>query len=395
MVDVDIAIIGGGATGMLLAAGLARSKRRIILLDNGPSQPAIPHDIALVLNATSQQILDRMGLSSVCIDAYPLQQCVVSARGHWGRMRFSAKEASLPQLGSVLPAAVCYKRLHEVVTQATELEHITRAQVTDIRYQGSYSQIGYQQADQQKTLKAAVVLACDGAQSLCRRHFGVSVETDTVPYQAAVLPVALREVANQVAYQRFLCPGSLAYIPTSADQARLIMTLPTAQIQARMKLPSSALMRLLHTELGQLAYTIAEPLGPLRAYPVSMQRATTLATSQGVLLGAAATQLLPITAQGMNLAIRDMDSLYQMITRGGEHWWGAEQAASYHKSRYPDHDAHYQQIQALLRVFHRRGAFATVVRSLGLGTVGSWRSASRLCALHGAGFQVSAFDIGW
>lgn len=395
MADIDIAIVGGGVAGLLLAASLAKQQRRVVLLDKGPERPTIPEDIALVLNAKSQQILTKMGLASIYRDSYPLERCIVSARGHWGRMRFSAQEAALPQLGGVIPLADCYYRLHDQVTQASSVERITEVEVTDIQQTDGASLIKYKQGEQVQQLAARVVLACDGAQSFCRHQFGLSVERDPIAYEAAILSVSLRQDANNTAYQRFLCPGSLAYIPTSAQEARLIMTLPATQIQARVSLSPSALMRLLQPELGQLAYTIAKPLGPLRTYPVAMQRATQLATSQGVVLGAAATHILPITAQGLNLAIRDMDMLHQILQHGGDNWWGIAQAHEYNQRRLPDHQAHYQQIQRLLRVFHDRGGLISAIRSIGLGTAGSSRSMSRLLALHGAGMQVSPLDIGW
>jgi 2-polyprenyl-6-methoxyphenol hydroxylase-like FAD-dependent oxidoreductase len=152
---------------------------------------------------------------------------------------------------------------------------------------------------------------------------------------------------------------------------------------------------LLQPELGQLAYTIAKPLGSLRTYPVAMQRATQLATEHGVLLGAAATHILPITAQGLNLAIRDMDMLNNMLLHTGKVVWSKEQAQAYNQRRLPDHRAHYQQIQRLLQLFHARGGLAAAIRSIGLGAAGSWRGMSRLLTLHGAGMQVSPFDIGW
>lgn len=394
MADVEIAIIGGGVTGLLLAASLVKHQRRVILLDKGPVNPTVPEDIALVLNARSQQILTQLGLASIYTDAYPLQRCVVSARKHWGRLRFSAQEAALPQLGGVIRLAECYYRLHDMVTQNQLIERLNSVEVTHIRHKDRLNCITYQQGGREIQLGAKMILACDGAESFCRTQFGLSTDSEAIAYKAAVLPVTLRQDVKNTAYQRFLCPGSLAYIPTSGYEGRLIMTLPAAQIERRMHLSTAALMRLLQGELGQLAYTIAKPSGSLRAYPVAMQRASQLATEHGVLLGAAATHMLPITAQGLNLAIRDIDMLNHMLAHRGDNAWGIAQARTYNQRRLPDHQAHYQQIQGLLRIFYGRGGLTSAIRSLGLGAAGSCRSISRLLGLHGAGMQVSLWDLG-
>lgn len=392
MASYDLAIIGGGATGMVMAAGLANSQQRIVLLDNSPMTASIPADIAVVMNAASEQIFARVGLASILADAYSLDRCIVSAKGHMGRMRFDKEMLSLTRLGAVLPLSVLYQRLQKYVKDAANIDYIHTATVTDIQQIQGGSDIHYDQNQQQHTISCQLIIACDGAQSMCRDYMDVSVVRDTIDYTAAVLPVSLRQADQHGASQRLLCPGSIAYIPLASDQARIILTLPTPQLQARLALSPEAFMRIIRKELGQLAYTLDAPLGPVRPYPVSMQRATVLATTHGVLAGAAATHLYPITAQGLNLAVRDMGSLHHMISQSEGTWWDAD---IYNRTRLPDHRSHYQQIRGLLRIFGSAGCVSGTLRSLGLMTAGSLRSVNRLCALHGVGMGVSGFDIGW
>ena len=111
----DIAIVGGGMVGAVLALALARGQQgqheplRILVLeafplpvaDNQPLQPSYDAR-STALSLGSRHIFERLGVwSALAVDASPIHRIQVSDRGHLGVLRLDAAKERVPALGSL------------------------------------------------------------------------------------------------------------------------------------------------------------------------------------------------------------------------------------------------------------------------------------------------------
>lgn len=390
MPNSSLVIIGGGLNGMIAACAMSKISQHVLLLDAAPKPNNTVINKAIVLNSYSIDFLQEIGLE-LTDDIISVTSCHVSARRHFGRVRMKSSDINLPYLGKVVPYSTLYNLISNLIATKNNIQIEYNCTVTDI--DSKKSSITYKNGDSIQTITAPLVIAADGINSSCRDFANIKCDKLDIEYSSLVLNVRMNKDPH-TASVRFLTPGSIAKIPTSRSTSCIIWTMPKDIIKARQELPLPQLLNLANNELGKSSGKIDKILESPISYPIVVQKAQEVSTSGMILLGNSALSLLPITAQGLNIALRDLATIYQIMKSREGVSWNEKDAEHYASLRKEDHDWCFKQVQFLACIFARENSILNIVRSCGLSIASTNPWLGDLIAIRGAGyFNYGSFNL--
>ena len=174
--------------------------------------------------------------------------------------------------------------------------------------------------DDGRRLRSRWLFGADGAGSTVRRAAGIGM--DVCDYAASGLVALLQPERPHAAtcWQRFLPTGPLALLPCADGRVSIVWSLPEPEARRLAAAPAAAfeaeLVRAADRVLGGLRLDSERRLFPLRR-----QLADPPLRGRVALFGDAAHVVHPLAGQGMNLGLRDVAGLFEVLDaarqRGG------------------------------------------------------------------------------
>ena len=325
----DLVIVGAGVVGTTLALALASLPLRVALVEQvdfkrSSSTPVGAVSKPFALNYASIRLLKTLIPWSVLVDqASPIETVHVSEQGRFGALRIKAHEFGMAALGYVIPsvqlAAVGIQLLLQLskkpLATGFSLDLLTPAECKAIsKTANGWEALVLDSAGTQLKIQTHLLIGADGSDSNIRKLAGI-ITREQSPEEQLALVATLAPVRShrQIAYQRFTANGILACLPLLANRVGLVWTGSLPLIQSLQSITEADFMtRLQAVFAGYLGkFTLSSPRA---IYPVNSFIAEPQAEPGLILLGNAAHTLLPIAAQGLNLALQDMAVLVDIIT---------------------------------------------------------------------------------
>lgn len=358
----EIAIVGGGFVGYTLALSLAHHPIHILLIE-GKSQASICVDVrSIVLSQGSQHSLQEFGLWNE-LHAYTtsIQKTHISDAGHFGMLELSAAEEGLAALGYVIQGQILLEKLAIQVKSRPNIHLLQPATLQSLEKtrEGWCCQVALS-PHETKTIKASFLVGADGAHSTVRKLLGIEATTRDYHQVAIASLVHLNRSHHQVAYERFIPGGSIAFLPREELTAGVVLSVPereAASFQLSDQEFLNKIQSLFGYRLGRFIKVMPRVSFPLRLLKTQQQ------VGEGwVLMGNAAHVLHPIAAQGFNLGLRDIHAFVDMI--GSAPDWSRLNLGDYEKQRKPDQDQTIKLTHQLIDLFMPDRWPLTVSRNL-------------------------------
>lgn len=312
IVDCDVAIVGGGMVGGVLAWSLAGSGLQVSLVERATLQDAAARagERSTAISWGSRQLLDAIALwADLSTGASDITRIHVSQQGHLGSVRMCAEDHHIEALGYVVRNAALLRSLSQRLPSVGNLNIQSPAQMS------SFSQCGKEARlvlDNGQTLRTKLVVVVDGSESSTRRMVGINTETEDYEQHAIVATLTSVDVPAGMAWERFTADGPMALLPLGEGQLSLVYTLPSEKLEEVLALSDDAFIQQVQAgigrRVGRIVGTSVRQAFPLRRVSVesSWQRRV-------VLLGNAARTLHPVAGQGFNLALRDAMTLAEQL----------------------------------------------------------------------------------
>jgi 2-octaprenyl-6-methoxyphenol hydroxylase len=367
MNDYDIAIVGGGLVGASLAAALANTPLRVILIEASvpPAMPPSWDERCIALNDATQRIFSDYGIwSALAADAEPITATHISEQGRFGTTRFSADEAGLPALGYNVPLRAIGTALMNTLGTLPNVRRLCPGRVTGLDTDAHRAQLTVEIDGATQVITAGLVAAADGAQSALRGLLGIGAEVRNYAQHAIVSAVQLSRPHQGVAYERFTPDGPLALIPKPGNSASLVWTTPAAAVETRLAWSDAEYLAAAQRSFGgRLGRFTA--LGARRGYPLARVMSEQLTAPRTALIGNAAQSLHPVAAQGFNLGLRDVAALAEALA-GGADPGAAAVLDRYEAARQRDRSRVGNLTDTMVRTFSNRIPGLTQLRHFGL-----------------------------
>lgn len=317
--EFDIAIIGGGLVGTSLAAALAHTDLRIALIDARPasSKPTLEDydERSLALGYGSARIYQALGLwSKIATAATPIQTVHVSEKGRLGVTRLNASDLDSNALGYVVTLRHLGSVLDSSLNHQAGLTRFQGARLQHLEADGEAIEISIATDQGPLSLRAALLAGADGTQSMTRTLLGIEQQDLNYQQHAIIANVTPELPHRNQAFERFTPDGPLALLPLTNNRCALVCTQRPEDAARTMHLSVAAFLRDLNARFGYRLGRFVRT-GKRECYPLNLMIPERLTGQRSLLLGNAAHTLHPVAGQGLNLALRDVALLAQLLTQ--------------------------------------------------------------------------------
>jgi 2-octaprenyl-6-methoxyphenol hydroxylase len=221
------------------------------------------------------------------------------------------------------------------------------------------------------SLRANVLIAADGRNSRLREAAGIGVVGWTYKQVGIVTTVAHEKPHRARAMQHFLPAGPFAILPLAGNRSFITWTEDEQRGRAIVAMNDADFMAEAEQRFGFRlgAITLA---GPRALWPLEMHLARAFVAARLALVGDAAHLVHPIAGQGLNLGLRDVAALTEVITdaaRLGLDIGSGIVLGRYERWRRTDSALSAAAFDGLNRLFSSDWPLLRTVRGAGLGMV--------------------------
>ena len=376
--DSDILIAGGGLNGPALALALAQSGLTVTVVDSRPAPARAEAGFdgrAYALAIASKHLLTAIGIwPHVADKVQPILQ-IKASDGIAGQgaapffLHFDSAEIEEGPMGYLLEDRHLYRAFLTAMQTTTGITLLSGETVVA-------QQTGPQGVtvtlESGKTLSARLLIGCDGRGSGTAARAGIARVGWGYGQTALVTAVRHEQDHNGIAQQFFMPSGPLAILPLPGGHHSSIVWSETDSAAAAIQaLDDAAYLEVLRPRFGDFLGRI-ELAGARFTYPLSLSLAQSFIAPRLALVGDAAHGVHPIAGQGLNLGLRDVGALAEVLVeaaRRGEDIGAADVLERYQRWRRFDSTALALGMDTVNRLFSNDNPLLRVARDLGMGAV--------------------------
>ncbi len=399
--DAELVIAGAGLSGLLLAVACAGAGLEVAVVD--------PQDAAAMLEEGfdgrtsaiaygSRLVFDGIGLwPRVAAAAEPIREIRVADDNSPLFLHYDARDLGEPvmPLGYIVENRVLRRALLDMARALPTLRLVMPARIAAVEASASGA---VAVLDTGERLRARLVAAADGQNSPLRRAAGIGAREWRYRQTGIVTTVVHQRPHAGIAVEHFLPAGPFAILPMTDEpsegaapvrrgRSSIVWTEDAALAPRLLALPEAEFAAELAARFGGFLGHIA-PVGPRWSYPLALLQAERYAAGRLALVGEAAHVIHPIAGQGLNIGIRDIAALAELVVdqrRRGLDIGDDGLLERYQRWRRADALLLAAVTDGLNRLFSNTIPPVRLVRDLGLAAVNRLPPMKRLLMRHAMG----------
>ncbi|MEY8716975.1 FAD-dependent monooxygenase [Francisella philomiragia] len=334
----DVAIVGGGIVGLLTSLALARTGCSIIHIEKDELE--VKNDNrSIAVSYSSIAFLNTLGLwDKVASKTQTIKKVHVSDKGRYGRAEIFAKDENLPFLGAIAPMRELLAVALQNVAENENIEKAFKTNVVSLQKNADDYSLVVEQEQQDKIIQASLIIACDGASSSIRKMLNVGAQTTDYKQDAVVFDIQTDLDNDNTAFERFMTDGVLAMLPKSKTTMGCVWTVDREDSKAKLNLGKKEFEEMVQDRFGYRLGQIEVATKPA-VFPLYLVQSNEVYKDNVLFFGNALHFLHPVSGQGMNLSIRDIGFLYDLLVESDFSQSSiAVVLEEFAKVRKPDHD---------------------------------------------------------
>ncbi|HTO65922.1 MAG TPA: ubiquinone biosynthesis hydroxylase [Bradyrhizobium sp.] len=369
-------VIGGGAfAGLALALALRQglgAEVPIIVADPALATRPSRDPRATAIVAACRRLFDVIGVwNEVAENAQPILDMVVTD----SNLDDATRPVFLTFAGEVEPGEpfahmVENRNLIDALVRHADAAQVDLRATTVSTYDSRADGIGVTLGDG-SVIDATLLIAADGARSKLRERAGIVTHGWDYDQSGIVVTVAHERDHRGRAEEHFLPAGPFAILPLTGKRSSLVWTETRREATRITGLAADEFLRELELRFG-LHLGEIKLLDQPRAFPLSYFVARSFIGERLALVGDAAHVIHPIAGQGLNMGLKDVAALAEVIVdaaRLGSDFGAADVLERYQRWRRFDTMAMGFATNSLNVLFSNKSTLLRSVRDIGLGIV--------------------------
>jgi len=375
MITTDVFIAGAGLAGSLAALSYAKSARNVVVADPFSYDESSKFDYRTTAYLQpSKLFLELLGVWDFVKDsAMPLDVMKIidaSGKGDPGEIKseknFNSSEFSDLPFGWNVKNSLMRKTLQSLIERQSNCKLITGTRAVDFI---SRDDAAYVKLSSGKTVKAKLVIAADGRNSVLRKKAGISVKTHNFAQKALAFAVTHSIPHKNVSTEIHLSGGPFTLVPLQDHDGK-----PSSAVVWMDKSEKAAKLidmkdKEFEKEMTQRSCSI---LGPLKLaskrslWPIISQIADRIYSQRLALIGETAHVVPPIGAQGLNMSLADIKILSELDKQYPDDLGSTYSLNEYQKNRIADIRKRVIGVSTLNHISISENKFVQNIRAFGL-----------------------------
>lgn len=322
-VQSDIIIVGGGLVGLTQALSLADTGFDVICLDRDDletSQNSPHQNRTTAISYASQKILDGVGVWETIQPhgcAIKDIQILDGASPVLLDLKIADDEDAQKTnaFGWVVQNKYLRAALINKVSNHNKITYLLGYGVQDFKYHDNHIDVFLKD----KILHTQLVIGADGRQSFTREWMGVGAREWSYNQHAIVAVVTHEKPHNHIAVEHFRSEGPFAILPIQDDEkgchrSSIVWTEDVHSNQSIANFSYPVFLNALNARFPKFYGTITAFENRM-VYPLGLVHAYHYVKPRMALIGDAAHGIHPIAGQGLNLGLRDVAKLTQILSQ--------------------------------------------------------------------------------
>jgi 2-octaprenyl-6-methoxyphenol hydroxylase len=366
----DIVIAGAGFVGLALGAALARAGLDVVLCDPALSGEAPRDPRASTLVAGARHLFEALGAwdalapQAQAVDRMEISDARLAEVMRPVMLTFGGDAGTGEPVAHVAPNGA----IRDVLFATAKAAGVTFIASAISGMETSGARALARLADGSE-ISASLLVGAEGANSPLRKLAKIKTQGWRYDQTAIVTTIALEHDHDGVAVQHFLEGGPFALLPLPGKRASVVWAERRLDAERLYALPDGEFRAALQERAGWRFGEIALD-GPRGMRPLALQVAKSFVGSRLALVGDAAHVTHPIAGQGLNMGLRDVAALAEVVADAAR--LGGEIGAHHVLDRYErwrrfDTMLMLAAMDGLLKLFSLRSSPARLVRDAGMG----------------------------
>lgn len=316
----DLLILGGGLVGMALALAAAKQGISSHVIDRADPAELTSEgfdDRATAISTASWHLFTNIGIADYLEPfACDISSIAVTDQNKPGRIDFTP-EPHEGTLGRMFPNRRLRLALFEAAAEEPLINWVSKAEI--VERQRSEFGVAAVLHDGRK-LKGRLMVAAEGRQSPTRDEAGITIAKWDYKHRAVIAGLTHTKPHDNVAWEIFYPAGPFALLPMNDDpdgthRCSLVWTVSEEDGKAVTKLGDRAFLAEVQKRMGDILGEITS-VGPRSSWPLGFHHTAKITAERLVLIGDSAHGLHPIAGQGLNLGLRDVGALVEVLADG-------------------------------------------------------------------------------
>jgi 2-octaprenyl-6-methoxyphenol hydroxylase len=372
----DLLVLGGGLVGMTLALAAARKGISSHVVDRADPAELTAEGFdgrASAISTASWNLFSNIGLAErLEPHGCPIASIAVTDGMKPGRIDFRP-EPHEGSLGRMFANRELRLALFEAAKEEPLIAWHAPSEVVS-RERGEFG-VSATLADGRR-LGAALMVAAEGRKSPTREEAGLAVARWDYRHRAIITGLTHEKPHDGVAWEIFYPAGPFALLPLldspeGRHRSALVWTVSERDAAGVLALSDRAFLaevdKRMHGIFGAIALD-----GPRSSYPLGFHHTARITAQRLALVGDAGHGLHPIAGQGLNVGLRDVGALVEVLADGmrlGLDPGDAQLLARYERWRALDTFTVALATDSLTWLFGIPGRLPSAIRRLGMGAV--------------------------
>jgi 2-octaprenyl-6-methoxyphenol hydroxylase len=238
-----------------------------------------------------------------------------------------------------------------------------------------------------KVLRSKLLIGCDGRQSQVAKRAGIKRSGWDYNQTSLVCAISHELPHKNTAHQFFMPSGPLAILPLNENKSSIVWTETTARAAEISAMNDADYMACLRPCFGDFLGEISLQ-GGRYSYPLNLTLADRFVDNRLALVGDAAHGVHPLAGQGLNLGLRDIAALVEVLAtaaRRGEDIGALDVLSRFQQWRRFDTSSSVASTDIINKLFSNDNSTIRIMRDLGMGLINSTPFARRGLMRQAAG----------
>jgi len=311
--DADVIIVGGGIAGTALACALKNTHLKIVIIEAQSLGNVVNKKFAYALSLMSSAILKGIGVwDQIFPQIGKFEKIRLSDADHANIIHFEKQDLNSPFLGYVGEHQSILKPLQKLSQNNPNITWFENSKLINISEEKDYITVTIERENQQQKLSAKLIVGADGAKSQVRQW--ANIPTKGWKYWQSCVAFTIKHTApvNNIAFEKFWYNGPMGILPLPDHRCQIVWTNPHDEAKALVEMSETEFLERLKLRTGDYFgdLTLVSQRG---LFPVQLMQSDRYVQNRLALVGDAAHCCHPVGGQGLNLGIRDIAALAQIL----------------------------------------------------------------------------------